>query len=85
MEVCTGNENTITLNQFNLFFATNNKSIVDATTITIHREIDSAISNFGKHITQKIDMLYHDETQINQEVKALDYQIGTMTLRLNKH
>lgn len=51
---------------------------MDAITVTIHRKIDEIISQFGKQITQKIDMLNQYQTKINQKVKALDYQIGTI-------
>lgn len=77
-------ESKITLEQFNLLLQKNNKSIVDEITIIIHKEIDAAITQLGAQITQKIDMLNQNQAKIKQEVKVLDYQIGTITLRLNE-
>lgn len=56
LDVLESKESTITLHQFNLLFQLNNQSIVDA--ITIHKEIDEAISQFGIQVTHKIDMLH---------------------------
>lgn len=77
-------ESTITLHQFNLLLQQNNKSIVDAITVTIHKEIEAAITQFGIQITQKIDTLHQDQTKIKQDVKELDHQISMMSIRLKE-
>lgn len=77
-------DSTITMQQFNLLLQQNNKSIIDAITDTIHKEIDAAISQFGAQIIQKIDTLNQNQTKIEQEVRVLDKQIGAITHRLNE-
>lgn len=63
LEVLESTESTITLHQFHILLQQNNKSIVEAITTTIQKDIDAAISQFGIQITQKIDMLNQDQTK----------------------